>query len=212
MDNRIEKPVISLALCLILTACSSSTNSKSVEMKSSTAPTAPAGPPEPVAAQSAYFEMYKPARQWSSDVMPLSLAAGEVPGIKNAGGKAGMWTAVFVSPSKREARTLFYSVTDSGSAIRKGVSIGGAQVWSGATPKSKPFSTNEFSVNSDVAYATASQKADAWIKKNPGKVLSIYLGSEARFAGPVWYFMWGDKKSGYLAFVSATTGLALTGK
>lgn len=199
-------------LCLIPAACSRSNKSRTAAEIKDPGATSPVAAPEAVAAQSAFFEMYKPARKWAADVMPLSVASGEVPGIKNEGGKAAMWTAVFVSATKREARTLFYSVADSGSDIRKGVSVGGAQVWSGPTPKSKPFSSGEFTINSDAAFSTAAKKAEVWLRKNPGKKLAIYLGSESRFAGPVWYFMWGDKKSGYLAFVSATTGQPLTGK
>ena len=141
--------------------------------------------------------------------MPLTLTAGEVPGIKNEDGKAGQWVAVFVSPSRREARTFYYAVADAGADVHKGVNIGGPQPWSGATPKSKPFSTGEFTTNSDEAYKTAAGKAEAWLKAHPGKKLGIFLASESRFTGPVWYFMWGDKQNGYLAFVSATTGAAL---
>jgi hypothetical protein len=153
--------------------------------------------------------MYKPARTWATDLLPLTLAAGEVPGIKNEDGKAGMWTAVFVSPSRREARTFVYAVAAYGSDIHKGVSAGGAQAWSGPTPKSRPFQTTEFVTNSDEAFGTASKAAEAWLAKHPGKKVSITLANAARFPVPVWYIMWGDTKSGYLAFVNATTGLAM---
>jgi hypothetical protein len=120
-----------------------------------------------------------------------------------------MWTAVFVSPSRREARTFVYAVADHGSDIHKGVSAGGAQSWSGPTAKSRPFQVTEFITNSDDAFKAASEKAAAWLKKHPGKKVSITLASEARFRAPVWYIMWGTTKSGYLAFVNATTGLAM---
>jgi hypothetical protein len=169
-------------------------------------------PSGPVAGRNAFYEMYKPARSWASDLLPLSLAAGEVPGVPNADGKAGMWTAVFVSPSRREARTFYYAVADHGGEVHRGVTAGGAQPWSGATPKSRPFQVTEFVVNSDDAYKTALAKAGPWLKKHPGKKMSITLASTARFPAPVWYVMWGDAKSGYLAFVNATTGIAMAGK
>jgi hypothetical protein len=212
MDNRVCNPLIPLALCVVLSAASGCSDSKSVESKTSPPAATAVAPAVPVAAQSAFYEMYRPARQWASDVMPLVVTSGELPGIANEGGRAGMWTSIFVSPSRREARTFSYAVKDSGIEIRKGVNIGRVQEWGGATPKSKPFSSVEFTVNSDTAYATAAKKAEAWLKKNPKKKLAIYLASESRFPGPVWYFMWGDKKSGYLAFVSATTGQPLTGR
>jgi hypothetical protein len=212
MDNRVVSTVNSLALCLALTVCSSCSKSTTVEAKIPTEAATNVKPPEAVPAQSAFYEMYKPARQWAKDVMPLIVTSGEVPGIKNEGGKAAMWTAIFVSSSKREARTFFYAVKDSGTDIHQGVEIGRVQPWGGASPKSKPFLASEVTVNSDAAYATAAKKAEAWLKKNPGKKLAIYLASESRFAGPTWYFMWGDKKSGYLGFVSATTGQWVTGR
>jgi hypothetical protein len=156
--------------------------------------------------------MYKPARQWAKDVMPLMLSSGEAPGIRNEGGKAGMWTAVFVSPGRREARTFFYAVVECSGEIGKGVTIGRVQPWGGATAKSNPFLLGEFSVDSDAAWATAAKQAGTWLKKNPTKKLAMYLLSESRFAGPTWYFMWGDRKSGYLAFVSAMTGQSISGK
>lgn len=212
MDNRVVSSVNSLALLFALFAGSTCIKSATVEPRRPADAATAAKGADPVAAQSAFYEMYKPARQWAKDVMPLMVSSGEVPGVKNAGGKAGMWTSVFVSPSRREARTFFYAVIDSGSEIHKGVTIGRVQEWGGASAKSKPFSSGEFSVDSDAAYATAAKKADAWLKKNPGKKLSIFLASESRFAGPAWYFMWGNQKSGYLAFISATTGQPLTGK
>jgi hypothetical protein len=155
--------------------------------------------------------MYKPARAWASDLLPLSLANGEVPGIKNEAGKAAMWTAVFVSPSRREARTFSYAVVDQGAAIHKGITVGGAEPWSGPTSKSAPFQTTEFVADSDAAYKTASQKAASWLKKHPDKNVTFYLGKASRFPAPVWYLLWGNNKSGYSVYVNATTG-AIAGK
>src|SRR5262249_57220638 len=70
--------------------------------------------PEPVCARVAFFEMYKPARLWAKDVLVLSLGSNEVPGIRSEAGKFGMWTAVFVAPSRRSARTFTYSVIEHG--------------------------------------------------------------------------------------------------
>jgi hypothetical protein len=210
MDKQLFlRAATALAAALLLTACSEAP--KPAESKRAEAPakTEPTGPPEAVDGSTAFYEMYKPARTWATDLLPLTLTSGEVPGIKNEDGKAGMWTAVFVSPSRGEARTFVYAVADHGSDIHKGVSARGAQAWSGATPQSRPFQITEFSVNSEAAFKTASKTAGAWLKRHPGQKVSITLASTARFPGPVWYIMWGTRKSGYLAFVSATTGMAL---
>jgi len=154
--------------------------------------------------------MYKPARAWAKDLLPLTLASNDVPGFKNEDGKAAMWTAVFVSPSLRQARTFFYSIADSGTNIHKGVSIGGEQAWTGETPKVQPFQFTEFAMNSDVAYKTAFGKGESWLKKHPGMIATMFLGKAARFPAPVWYVQWGSTKSGYVAIINATTGEVLS--
>ncbi|MCX6631285.1 MAG: hypothetical protein NTW28_27045 [Candidatus Solibacter sp.] len=162
--------------------------------------------PEAVTAQRAFYEMYKPARTWAADLLALSVTSGEVPNIKNEDGKAGMWTVVFVSPSRKEARVFTYAATDSGADIRKGVNIGNVQAWGGATPTSKPFSNSEFAVDSDAAYKVAFAKAEGWLKKHPKETATFRLGNASRLAAPVWYVMWGTAKNGYASLVNATTG------
>ena len=207
MDKLLFKSAAVLAGALLLAACSEAPQPAQPKTEPA-AKAEPAAPPEAVAGRSAFFEMYKPAHAWAADLLPLTLSAGEVPGIKNADGKAGMWTAVFVSPTRREARTFVYAVAD-GPDIHKGISVGGAEVWSGPTAKSRPFQVTEFVTNSDEAFKAASQKAAAWLHSHPGKKVTITLANTGRFQGPVWYIMWGDTKSGYLAFVNATTGLPM---
>ena len=202
------KSSAALAATLLMAACSEAPKQAPAEKKSEAKSEAPA-PSGPVAAQTAFYEMYKPARTWAPDLLPLSLSSAEVPGIKNEEGKAAMWTAIFVSPAKREARTFTYSAADSGSTIHVGVSAGASQDWSGATPKSKPFQVSEFSVNSDAAYKTALGKAGAWVKKHPEKKVQMVLGYNPRLSAPVWYVLWGNQKLGYGVFVNATTGLVM---
>ena len=115
--------------------------------------------------------------------------------------------------SGSRVRSRVAHVADSGSAIRKGANIGVAQPWAPA-PKVRPFSVNQFAVNSDIAFRTAAAKAADWLKANPNpaKKVKLYLSGETRFPTAAWYVMWGDQKSGYLAFVDATTGIALNVK
>ena len=52
-----------------------------------------------------------------------------------------------------------------------------------------------------------------WLKKNPDKQPSSFqLGNTYRFQAPVWYLVWGDQKSGYVAYVDANTGKVLNKK
>jgi len=169
----------------------------------------PAKPPEPVGARTPYFEAYRMARQWAPDALGLTVTAADAGDFKVADGKAGKWTVVFVSPTRKEARTFDYVVTDIGD-LRKGVNVSGPQLWGGATPTAKAFSNTEFLIDSDVAYKAAAEKAADWLKTHPNQKLTMALGNSSRFAAPVWYVMWGTKASGYFAFVNAVTGQVVT--
>jgi hypothetical protein len=189
---------------LIVTACESAKPSGedtvSAASKTAVASTAP------VSAKTAFWEMYKSAHGWATDLVPLALASKNISGVKNEAGKAAMWTATFGSPSRRESRTFSYSVMASPPDIYKGVTVGNALPWMGPTPTALTFTTSEFAVDSDAAYATASTQAAAWTKSHPDKDVSFTLGNASRFKGPVWYVLWGEKKSGYSVLVDAKTG------
>ena len=206
MYKKLLIAVTAVAAVVAMTACSEAPTPTEIKKAQVETKQETAKPSEPVAAQTAFYEMYKPARTWAPDLLVLSLISNEVPSMKSADGKFPMWTAVFVSPSRREARTFTYSVIDDGANIRKGVNVGGAEPWSGATAKSSPFQTTGFAVNSDAAYKAAYAKAEAWVKMHPGKKVAFFLGSAARFPAPVWFIIWGDTKSGYGVYVNATTG------
>ena len=205
MNKTLFSAATAIVAVLVLTACS--------EAPTTPAPTTeaakPAAPSGPVPALTAFYEMYKPARTWATDIQPLSMASMETDTMKGEDGKYPVWSVVFVSPSKREARTFTYAVVSQGTDIPKGVSAGGAQVWSGATAKSSPFANSEIATNSDAAYQTAMERAGAWVKHNPGKAPQFSLAEEARYGAPVWYIMWGTKSNGYLVLVNATTGTVI---
>lgn len=213
MDKKIlMKAALSLAV-LGLAACSSEP-AKTTEVKtdSEAAKKAPAGPPEPVLAKTAFYEMYTPAHAWAADLLPISLKSGEVAGVKNADGKAGVWIAVFGSPSMRQSRTYTYSVAEELPTIAKGVKAESPEAWSGPTTTAMTFQTSDFMIDSDAAYKAAATKAADWLKdpENAAKPVSLSLGAASRFPAPVWYILFGNAKSGYVALVSATTGNIVT--
>jgi len=207
MNNKILFTATAMVAALVLSACSEAP--KPAAKVATEAKKEPEKAPEAVTAQRAFYELYKPARAWATDLLALSVVSGEVPNIKNEDGKAGLWTAIFVSPSRKEARSFTYAVTDSGSEFRKGVNVSNALLWTGATKTSKPFSNHEFAVDSDAAYKAASEKAAGWLKKHPNMKATFRLGNASRFPAPVWYIMWGTTKNGYAALVNATTGAVL---
>src|SRR5580698_5816123 len=133
MHRNLFKAALTFAL-LGLTACSYEP-AKTAEVKTDTdaAKKAPAGPPEPILAKTAFYDMYTPAHAWAADMVPISLKSGEVAGVKNSEGKAGVWTAVFGSPSQHLARTYTYSVAEQLPTITKGVKAESPEAWAGPT-------------------------------------------------------------------------------
>jgi hypothetical protein len=165
---------------------------------------------EPVTAKTAYWPMYKSAYKWAPDIVLLRIAPKDVSGFTNGGGKAAVWEATFASPSKHEYRIFSYAIAAQPPDIIKGVTIGNAVPWSGVTREVMPIQSSEFNVDSDAVYTTAAADAATWLKKNPDKKMSSFqLGNGYSFPAPVWYVMWGEKKSGYVVFVSALNGKVL---
>lgn len=212
MKNTFLKAAVFAAGALLLTSCSSEP-AKTTEVKTDdTAKKAAAGPPMPVLAKEAFYEMYTPAHKWAPDMMPLSLTSGEISGVKNSEGKAGLWTAVFGSQQLMQARTYTYAVTDQLPSITKGVKAEEAVPWRGPTSQAQTFQTSDFMTDSDAAYKTAAMKAAEWLKEpaNAAKPWTMALGSAARFPSPVWYVVFGTPKDGYQVYISATTGNVIT--
>src|SRR6202167_1532237 len=134
MHNNLPMKAALVVAVLGLAACSSEP-AKTTEAKTDTdaAKKAPAGPPEPVLAKTAFYEMYTPAHAWAPDLLPISLKSGEVAGVKNSQGKAGVWIAVFGSLAQHQARTYTYSVADDLPTFAKGVKAESPEAWSGPT-------------------------------------------------------------------------------
>ena len=167
-------------------------------------------PAVPVTAKTAFWQMYKPAYAWAPDVLPLTLEAKTVSGIKNEDGKAGMWEAHFGSLAKKQYAKFTYAVVAQPPDIRKGVTAAGQVPWAGPTREALSFQNSEFTIDSDDAYKTAMEKAGPWLKEHPTIPLTtLSLGAASSFPGPVWSLVWGDKKLGFFQLVSASTGKAL---
>jgi hypothetical protein len=197
------KAAAALACVLFLTSCS---QTPKASPKGEAEAAKPAVPGSPVSGKTAFWEMYKSAHAWATDLVPLTLESETVAGVKNESGKAAMWTATFGSLRKHEARTYTYAVVAQAPDIAKGVSVGRGLQWSGPTQSTLPFDTSDFSVDSDGAYQTALAQAAEWVKRHPGKEPSLAMGNASRFDGPVWLVHWGDQKSGYAVYVSAKSG------
>jgi uncharacterized lipoprotein NlpE involved in copper resistance len=193
-----------LAGILMLAGCSDSTPVPETKTEAVKKPAVPTGP---VTALTAYYELYKIARQIAPDVQTASITGNEVDGVKSEDGKYAQWTVVFVSASKRQATTFVYT-TVAHAGLLIGANNSGSQAWAGPTRDATPFSNGDFSVDSDAAYKAAADKAAPWLAKNAGKPVTTFaLGQSAQLPAPMWYIMWGDKKAGgYAVYVNAATG------
>ena len=129
MVRKLSLMAMTIAAMIAISACSSGPQTTSKGAGDATQE--PPKPAAAVTARSAYFQMYKPAREWAPDLLALTLKSGEVPNVNNEEGRAGVWTAVFVSPSRKEARTFSFAVADSGSDIHKGLNVSDKQIWGG---------------------------------------------------------------------------------
>ena len=208
MSETLLKAVFAVS-ALALAACSSGPAPPvAAKTDADAAKHAPAGPPEPIAAKDAYWKMYTPAHAWAADIETIGVKSGEVAGVKNADGKAGVWKAVFGSPSKGSMRTYVYAVADQLPDIAQGVKAELAEPWAGPTHDVMPFQTGDFKVDSDAAFKIATAKAEAWLKQkdNAEKPVSLSLGASAKYREPVWAILFGTQKLGYLALVNATSG------
>jgi len=192
-----------LAGLLLLSGCSDATppaETKKVEKKK------PAMPTGPITGLTAYYEMYKVARQIAPDIQVASLTGNDVEGAKGEEFKYVMWTAVFVSASLKQATTFTYVTSDKALAPM-GVNNGGTVRWRGPTQNAMPFSNSDFSIDSDAAYKTAAGKAADWLAKNADKPVTVFaLGNASSFPAPMWYIRWGTKTAGFAVYVNASTG------
>lgn len=201
------------ALAALLMAGCSSSNPAPVAKNAPEPGTVSAATPEVITGKSAFWPMYKAAHNWAPDVVLIRLTAKSLPGFTNQAGKAALWEAAFGSPSLHQYRIFTNSIAAAPPTIFKGVSGGRAMPWAGETRDAMAIDLSQFNVDSDAAYQTGSGLAGDWLKNNPGKQLaSVEVGENYRFQGPVWYLMWGDKKSGYSALIDANTGKTLNRK
>jgi hypothetical protein len=201
------RTAIALAIALVfLSACSESPSKPAGEA------TKPAEQPAagPVTAIPAYYKMYESAYKWSPDIVLLYLAPKDPAAFTDSGGKAEVWEANFASASKREQHMFTYAVAAHPPDISKGVSVGHAIPWGGATREVMAIDKALVKVDSDAAFNTAAADAKEWLAKNSGAKMSHFqLGNSGNFPAPVWYVQWGDAKKGYAVYVNATTGEAM---
>jgi hypothetical protein len=83
---------------LLLAACSDAPTESAKKKE-------PPKPPEPVTGRYAFHQMFAAARLWAPDIQALTLVSIPLQEVKAGEGKYPAWQCVFVSPSKRRAKT-----------------------------------------------------------------------------------------------------------
>jgi hypothetical protein len=194
------KVIASLPLFLLAVACSEAPRTATKKE--------PEKPPEAVTAQSAVMQMYIQARAWAPDVKLYRVGDLDMKEIKSEGGKAGAWQCVFVSESRRAARTYTYSVMTT-SGLTKGISSSPEESWS-PSGQSKPFPIQSFKVDATDAYKTAMTRGEEYSRKHPGIPIKFLL-EWTRYENPAWRVLWGETValSGYSIYIDAVTGAPL---
>jgi hypothetical protein len=204
MTKRFLQAGLAAGAFAVTIACSSAPTETAEAEK---APAKAAVVEAPVTGKTAFWEMYKLGYAWAPDMQVLYLKSGNLEGVdvKGKDGEAPEWTLMVASASKKEAHEFSYRAITQGTK-RRGVISGAIQPWGGPTAKGQPFTTGEMKLDSNEALAKAAEKASAWMKENPGKEVSYYLGKESKYPAPVWGVLWGGEKSGFLVVVNALDG------
>ena len=148
------------------------------------------------------------AQRWSSDVIPVRLESQANSEANGQDGKATVWKAGFISPSRRKIKYFFCSGSRLKDAPPYGPSAGTEEAYGPDVP-ALGFQPLFLKTDSDKAYAVSKEHGGAsLIKKNPNQVVTYFVLWNPKQRALYWYVMYGkDQES------AAGTGIvnALTG-
>ncbi len=164
-------------------------------------------PPKPLTGLSAVFRMYQLARTWAPDAMPLTAQSYNLSSVKREGGKAGAWTATFVSESRGKSRAYSWSAVE-GDGFKEGVFAQQENSWTGPTGQARPFRMEALKKDTEAAWEVAAGKSEAFLRNNPDEPVFFLVEYTSRFPNPTWRVIWGESvsRSGYSIFVDTVTG------
>ena len=195
-----------LIIITVLTGCSSGPASAPSETAQPAQPQTK--PPSLYSGLQAFGCVQGLALKWASDNMPVRLESEINSESNGQGGKAAVWRAAFISPSRRMMRYFTCSGSRLKDAPPYGPSADVEQPYSPDVP-ALAFQPLFLKIDSDKAYEVAQQHGgDALIKKNPDQPVKYFVLWNPKQHVLQWYVMYGkDKES------SPGTGIvnALTG-
>jgi hypothetical protein len=200
---------IILASIYLLTGCESTPNSGEGGQPASTAATpAQSKPPALYTGLQAFSCVHGLAQKWASDVIPVRLESQVNSEANGQDGKATVWKAGFISPSRGKIKYFFCSGSRLKDAPPYGPSADTEEPYGPDVP-ALGFQPLFLKTDSDSAYTVANAHGGAnLIKKNPTQVVTYFVLWNPKQRALYWYVMYGkDKES------AAGTGIvnALTG-
>lgn len=204
------KKVCLAVMFLIAITCLFGCSSAPVKEASSNkaASTEPAQKKEPIlyTGKSCFTRMVDQAQRWAPDALPFHAESSLNAESDGHEGKATIWKAMFVSPSKGRYKTF----TCSGSRLPEepspGISGSAESIPPAATPM---FHPSYLSTDSDKAFALAQEKGGSkLLEKDPKQPIVYSLDWDPTKKQLVWVVIYGTglKDSKGVGIVDASTG------
>jgi hypothetical protein len=193
---RFVPALITLAL-LIATGCGSESQKPKPGTESSDKTLEEEKPAEPtfVTGRSAFQKLYVSARTWAPDAQPVRLESRPHK-LDPHDGRAGIWTATFVSASRQNLRSYIWSGITADNAPEPGVSPGSMDVYSPSNASTRPFDLTFLKVDSGRAFVVAQKKGGAALmKKDPEQPIKYMLFWDPQKARLLWRVVYGSSES-----------------
>lgn len=201
------RKLVLLLLAAALAGCSSEPKKAEEGAKPAAKPEAKA--PELQTGRTAFYEMYRTARQWAPDAKPFRVQSSASKDAPGTDGKALVWHAWFASPGKREVKPYTWSGGTGENLPERGVSFGPVDTFNPSNTSTQPFDPNFLKSDSDQAYKAAQEKGgEALLKKNPGTPIVYVLDWDGKANELIWHVVYGESPSDYRLkiAVNASTG------
>ncbi|HVP44854.1 MAG TPA: hypothetical protein VMS96_15620 [Terriglobales bacterium] len=201
-----------LALLLLVAAlagCSSEPTKTAEGPKPAAAQKPAVKPPEFQTGRTAFYEMYRAARQWAPDVKAFRLQSSPTKEAPGTDGKAEVWLGWFASAAKREVKPYTWSGGTGENLPERGVSFGPVDSFNPSNASTQPFDAGFLKSDSDEAYKAAQAKGgEALLKKNPGLPIIYTLDWDAKSNELIWHVSYGETPQDYKLkiAVNASTG------
>lgn len=162
-------------------------------------------PPELHTGREAFQQLFIAARGWAVDARPYQLESSAIGDANGRDGKATVWRAAFVSPSRHKSKPFGWSGIDSSDGSGRGISPGTEDNFI----PGNDFDIQFLKIDSDKAFEVAQQHGGDKILEADHKLPVSYLLDWNRSGGNlVWHVIYGNSRTDaqQIIDVDATTG------